>query len=219
VEFTIPNLAPTLRDDQHPRFFFTAVLSGCTIMFKGTAQNPTIYHCGTGGQGADELPTQGDSNQFFRNLLAECNRTAIGTGGPVAAQVRSDQYMVPRLGSAVVDQLEQDVNRAMEALYRTRVRMVATSAWGMVFGFRDQGSRDWKFYMQQNVTVQYYDMIDALQTVVEKRFKGLVKKTTRTPVRQQGAFHNFAKPIELMKIFPGAGARKATSTWRAIRGH
>jgi hypothetical protein len=218
VELTIPNANPALPDHQHPRFFFTAVLSGCSIMFKGTPQNPTIFHCGTGGTGADEVPTQGDSNQFFLDLLNRCTMYGVGTLGPVVQQVRSDEYMVPRMGAPAKVQLEKDVNTAMEALYKNRLKMVNTIAWGVVFGFRAQNSRDWKFYLQQNVTIQYYEMVDVLQTVVKKKFKGLIKTTQQVKTRQQGAFHNVAKPIELTRVFPGRGVAKATSTWRAIRG-
>ena len=218
VELTIPNANPTLPDHQHPRFFFTAVLSGCSIMFKGTQQNPTIFHCGTGGVGVDEVPTQGDSNQFFLDLLNRLSTFGIGTAGPVVQQLRSDQYMVPRLGSPAKDQLEKDVNTAMDALYKQRVKMVNTTAWGVVFGFRAPNSRDWKFYMQQNVTIQFFEMHDVLQTVVKKKLGGLIKTTRQVNTRQQGAFHNVAKPIELTRVFPGGGVAKATTAWKAIRG-
>lgn len=218
VELTIPNADPALPEAQHPRFFFTAVLSGCSIMFKGRPQNPTIYHCGTGGVGADEHATQGDSNQFFLDLLNRCNMLGVGTLAPVVAQVRSDQYMVPRVGSPAVAQLEKDVSGAMEALYKSRLKMVNTIAWGVIFGFRPPNSRDWKFYMQQNVTIQYYEMVDVLQTVVQKKFGGLIKKTRQIHQKQQGAFRSIAKPIQLTRVFPGGGVAKATSSWQAIRG-
>ncbi len=218
VELTIPNRDPGQPESVHPRFFFTAVLSGCSIMFKGSAQNPTIFHCGTGGTGHDELPTTGDSNAFWRTFVTQLNATGHGATGAVLSQLRSDRYMVPRGGSAAVDQLERDVTSAMQALYRKRIQMVASSAWGVAFGFRARGSRDWKFYMQLNVTIQYYDLVDVVQTMVKKSFLGLKKTVTTTTVRQQGTFHNVAKPIELQRIFPGAGTAKVTSTWRAIRG-
>ncbi len=218
VELTIANLNPALPEAQHPRFFFTAVLSGCSIMFKGTPQNPTIFHCGTGGVGSDELPTTGDSNVFWRTFVDRVNNVGGGRVGAVLTQLRSDQYMVPRGGSAAVDQLEKDVSEAMEALYKSRIKMQASIAWGVVFGFRPQGSRDWKFYMQQNVTIQYYDMVDVAQTLVTKKFLGLKKKTTTTYTRQQGTFHSVAKPIELQKVFPGVGVAKSTSTWKTLGG-
>src|SRR5690606_16372614 len=162
---------------QHPRFFFTAVLSGCSIMFKGTPQRPTIFHCGTGGAADGGQATTGDSNQFFLDMLARCSLMGLGNVTPVLSQVRSDHYMVPRGGSAAVGQLEKDVSDAMSALYKSRLKMVNTIAWGVIFGFRAPNSRDWKFYMQQNVTIQYYDMVDVLQQVVKKKFGGLIKKT------------------------------------------
>lgn len=36
---------------------------------------------------------------------------------------------------------------------------------GMIFGFRPAGSRDWKFYMQVNVTIQYCTVERIVETI------------------------------------------------------
>jgi len=223
VELTIPNRTPTLANTVHPRFFFTAVLSGCSIMFKGTAQNPTIYHCGTGGTGHGETPTTGNANDFFVDLLTRCNDVHLGTVGAIASQVRSGQYMVPNArsqdaGLNRIATLETEVDTAMKALYKNRLKMVATSSWGVIFGVRAANTRDWKFYMQTNVTIQYFDMKEVLDTVVKTRLCGLIKKTTQVKTMQQGDLKSIAKPMELTKVFPGVGVAKATSTWKSLRG-
>ena len=109
VRMTIPDADPALPEDQHPKIFFTAVLSGCSIIFKGSPQNPTIYHCGTEGGDAG-TPTPSDttkfsnSNDFFRKMLS-------GHGyRPIGAQISSNDYMIPKrspAGSEAVSEAEQ----------------------------------------------------------------------------------------------------------------
>lgn len=218
VELTIPNRDPALPEAQHPKVFFTAVLSGCTIMFKGTAQNPTIFHCGTAGETGGQLATHGESNQFFRDMLERANMFGVGTTGQIQTQVKSTDYMhSTRNPSAHVGGLEQNVKKTMEQRYRGRMKVEDVSAWGIVFGVRN--GRDWKFYLQENATIYYRTIDDFIETHKKKYLGGLITRRKEVKVRRvnMDRSHAIAKPIELKRIFPGTGVAKVTSTWRMVQ--
>lgn len=196
VRMCIPDRDPNRPEDEHPKVFITAVLSGCSIIFKGTAQNPTIYHCGTEG-GVVGTPTQGESNTFFRNMLTGPGYRAVG------GIIKSTDYMVPDAGSATVEDMQ---DRALEALKRRRpegIVLKRVSAWGSCFGVRN--GHDWKFYVQRNGSVSY-NRVELVTAEKDFKKKGLLgsKTATRSFVTTK-ITTNLAscKPIEVQKVFPG----------------
>lgn len=47
IRLTIPPIGQrTGKSRSDPGIFFTAAISGCSVIFQGTPDNPTIYHCG-----------------------------------------------------------------------------------------------------------------------------------------------------------------------------
>ena len=107
VEMTIPSRNPDLPERTHPRFFFTAVLSGCSVFFRGNRQYPTIYHCGTSGKTGGGAPTEGESNAFFDRLLKTARFLGVGARPSGRAKmVRSTDYMVTK-ASGASPELEQ----------------------------------------------------------------------------------------------------------------
>ncbi len=214
VRMSIPNLDPAKSEDEHPKLFFTAVLSGCSIIFKGTAQQPTIYHCGTEG-GEVGTPTQGNSNVFFRNMLTGPGYRAVG------GQINSTDYMnPPRTPSQSVVDMETNFLDALlvQKLRRRGIVVKEVSAWGAAFGIRN--GRDWKFYLQKNGTISYTKIEEVTQTkdIQKKTFFGLGSKTVTTQYITTKVTHGnrVARPIELEKVFPGAGVAKATPTWNVL---
>ncbi|HVK10409.1 MAG TPA: hypothetical protein VM597_16700 [Gemmataceae bacterium] len=226
VEMTIPNLNPALSEDNHPRFFFTAVLSGCSILFKGTAQRPTIYHCGTGGTTGGGAPTVGDSNTYFLNLLRDVELKGLGrtdTGLPHAPrQVLSSDYMVRAANDGAAPTLDANLRTAVTNHFGGRMVLEEVVLWGSVFGLRPAGSRDWKFYLQQNATVQFKPMEAVLQDIEVKQKKKFGPFTyTKKHMETRSRFHYgnmkaIAKPIQLTQVFPGAGVAKVTNSWRSL---
>ena len=202
VELTIPSRNPDLPEKTHPRFFFTAVLSGCSVFFAGNRQYPTIYHCGTAG-GTDGASTDGDSNKFFRRLLTRAHQLGLGTPRTGRGMmVRPTDYMVAkgRSGQAV-QELTDDMMKALDALYRGRVLVTRTSMWGMVFGVREE--RDWTFYLQRNLSVRHKTWGD----VVKERNK-LLRLFKKEPIRTRGWSEKAklkAVPVALTQVYPGGG--------------
>ena len=66
VRMTIPNKRTSLSEKQHPKLFFTACLSGCSVFFSGDQENPTIYHAGTG---SERKPV---GSNFYEELILRC---------------------------------------------------------------------------------------------------------------------------------------------------
>ena len=224
-ELTIPNRGPGLTEAQHPRFFFTAVLSGCSIIFKGTAQQPTIFHCGTGGATGGGTATTGDSNQFFLNLIRNVEAQGLGrTTATVPAlgaqQVLSTDYMVTNAGGGTAPGLEQATQAAIANHFGNRMVVEEVTLWGIVFGVRT--GADWKFYLQKNGTVCYKPMeavLRDIQVQAKKKVGPFSVKTTetRTVTRfDYGSVKVVNRPIELTRVFPGVGNAKVTNSWRSL---
>lgn len=218
VELTIPDLKPELPEEKHPKLFFTAVLSGCTIFFKGSAVNPTIYHCGTAGTAGGGTPTTGDSNEFFRHLLEIASSGGLGRPDPIAGMVRKQDYMIPKDGSPGNAELyEQLLADDVRKHFAGRMIFQSLSVWGSVFGIRN--GRDWTFYLQENATITFKPIEDVLQEIEvrKKRLIGHKKVTKQVIVRRPAQRAKaVARPIMVQQVFPGVGVATMTDSWKAI---
>jgi hypothetical protein len=210
VCLTIPNASTALPEDQHPSIFFTAVLSGCMIAFKGTQQNPTIYHCGTAGGEVGTATGGANSNKFFKDLLAQANVDGISPGA-VAGKIKSTDYMVTNLGTGRTD-IAPNVERDLKQRYGTRI-VKYVSAWGVCFGKRT--GTDWKFYHQVNASIFYTQLETVIRQkqVSKKGFLGVTKTRTEDyPAFKESDVMRVAKPIEIVRVFPGTGTIKQIDT-------
>jgi hypothetical protein len=213
VGMTIPELPADTPVDQHPKLFFTAVLSGCMIAFKGTVRKPVIYHCGTAG-GEVGQGTIGDSNDFFSDLLDKARQLGLTTG-PVQTKIKSTDYMVTRAGVGTTT-LEKNLVDDMKTRWGQRVIVKEVKSWGVCFGVRN--GTDWKFYQQENASIQYYRFFDVLEDVKykEKHWYGSKTKTIQSTSRQS-EFLSVAKPITVTRVFPGGGVAKVTNYWTLLK--
>ncbi len=231
VEMTIPPFAVGGDEVANPPIFFTAVLSGCTIMFKGTPAKPTIFHCGTGGSGGGGTPTSGDPNQFFRRMLRDIKSRGLGRSNyNVASQILSTDYMdrgaVPGLARGEQDRFKSK----LESHYRGTLFIEAVTMWGIVFGFRN--GVNWEFYLQENATIIYRNMddiaqyIDLLKKAVADQGKSKSMQfnlsqaiTDQTVANKAGAdVKTCCRPAVVTRVFPGgAGHASVTNRWRTLR--
>jgi len=210
VEMTIPSRNPDLPEKTHPRFFFTAVLSGCAVFFRGNPQYPTIYHCGTAGTTGGGAPTQGESNAFFDRLLKTARYLGVGAKPSGRGKmVQSSDYMVSKTAGASPE-LQELTDEALDKLrrhYAGRVLVESATTWGMVFGVRDE--RDWTFYLQRNCTIVHktWEDIERAVQVRKKIWGGLRTKTTTHKYITRGLSDAKAKamPLSLTQVFPGGG--------------
>jgi hypothetical protein len=224
----IPDLAPDLPDSQHPKIFFTAVLSGCSIIFKGTQQNPTIYHCGTeglGDQGGQGTPTPRDSSKyansdaFFRQMLSGSGYRNIG------GQINKTDYMVPIRGGGgeTIAQRESDFLTALRSQPQFTKGFILKSAisWGACFGVRN--GADWKFYLQENASISYdtvrWDDVSLEKEVTKKTVFGSKTTTTRYVTTKKIVTPGklISRPLLVQKVFPGTGKAKMTPSWDLLQ--
>lgn len=218
VELTIPRFA--LGDDAtaNPPIFFTAVLSGCSIIFKGSASKPTIFHCGTagGGAGAD---TVGDSNEFFRSMIRNIKGQGLGRSNyNTAAQVLSTDYMSTRAGGGVAPGHEATFQTKLQTHYDMNLVIENVNMWGCIFGFR--AATQWEFYLQENATISYRRFADIIRYAIAQKRPGGLDFTTLTPKELFAAKIPTiirARPAVVTQVFPGgAGVATLTSRWRTL---
>jgi hypothetical protein len=212
VGMTIPNLPEGTPVDQHPKLFFTAVLSGCMIAFKGTQRKPTIYHCGTTG-GEVGTPTVGDSNTFFTNLLGQARVAGLSPYG-IQAKIKSTDYMVTRSGAGTTA-LESNLVADMRTRWGQNVLVKSVKSWGVCFGIRK--GAEWKFYQQENASIQYFRLWDVLEEIEYKEKHWYGNKTKKTTgITRKSEYLFVAKPISVTRVFPGGGTAKMTNYWNLL---
>jgi hypothetical protein len=223
VEMTIPRF--NVGDDAtaNPPIFFTAVLSGCSIMFKGTPAKPTIFHCGTagGGAGAD---TAGDSNQFFRSMIRNIKGLGLGRSNyNTGAQVLSTDYMTTRAGGGVAPGHETAFKNKLATHYDKQLVIENVNMWGCIFGFRT--GTQWEFYLQENATISYRKVEDIVRhfvaEAIAQRRPGAFDFSTLTPQQLNAARIPQilrARPAVVTRVFPGGAAiANVTSRWKTLR--
>lgn len=223
VEMTIPRF--NVGDDAtaNPPIFFTAVLSGCSIVFKGTADKPTIFHCGTSGTGGGGAPTTGDSNNFFKNMLINIRNQGLGRSNKrIQTQVLSTDYMHTRSGGGVAPAHETAFQNKLQTHYDQQLYIENVTMWGTVFGFRT--GTQWAFYLQENATICYRKVEDIMTHFIAKaaanKTMGAFDLTTLTPNDLIGAnipMIQRARPVIVKEVFPGTGHAVITSKWKTLR--
>jgi len=212
VEMTIAPSA-SLSLHTHPQIFFTTALSGCSVVFKGTAQSPTIYHCGS-----QDLAMPYDANQFWRDFVdhIDAKQSNKTPGSQFALQVASEatksQYVSGIVDTTVTQttygsvpkttQTTIDFRTEKSARYGDQIAIEQMIPWGAVFGIR-RGT-DWTFYLQENVNLIYYTQHQV--DVVKKHLGGLIKKTKRVWQKIGLVPRIVSRPMQLRQVFPGAGA-------------
>jgi len=210
VEITIPKKSGAA-DKQHPGLFFTTCLSGCSVVFKGSAQEPTIYHCGINGN----LPSGEDANTFWKEFVEYIDQEAKGPGarhGAVQAQATKSQYVSgikdptrPSYGTVVpkTTQHALDMQKTVKDHYATAypsspIDILDVMPWGAVFGLR-RGD-DWKFYLQENVNIVY------VRRVMDP-----------SGTREIKQMMNVARPMVVSEVFPGgSGVAGTKHNWRSL---
>jgi hypothetical protein len=224
VEMTIPRFpAAGGNATTNPPIFFTAVLSGCSIVFKGTPDKPTIFHCGTagGGAGAD---TAGDSNQFFRTMLRDIRGQGLGRSNhPVSTQVLSTDYMTTRAGGGLAPAHEATFKNTLQVHYKDDLYIENVNMWGCIFGFRT--GVNWEFYLQENATISYRKVNDIIQhfatLAMQQKNPRPFDISTLTPAQLLATNIPVAlraRPAVVTRVFPGGAAvATVTTRWKTIK--
>ena len=176
---------------KYPKFFLTAAINGCSVFVTGTAQQPTVYHCGKSGDVPNAIET-------WRDAVTELSGKKLSTMGEankvhyIKDGVTKDAQNFHTTQQALV--FTKALNDAYE---RSKVRVQEVRPWGAVFGVCDDYGF-WSFYLQENATIRY--------DVVSKKFLGK-KKVEAASV---------SRPMTVRQFFPGTGGRvelKSTFSW------
>ena len=192
-------------NNDDPDIFFTAAINGCSIFFQGTAQNPTIYHCGgSTGYGNTELD---EGAWFWEHIVNDFINFDQGRhknkGALFGTTVDKRDYVKQTgvtLNNQPVSGFNQPVTQRAKDYYddllqskqKSGIVIKEVSPWGCVLGRRD-GNGDWQFYLQENATVLYTG-------ITRKLSKGFQPEVVTQMV---------SRPLSLKEIFP-AGNRQAT---------
>lgn len=196
VQLTIPSRDAKLSAQKHPHIFLTAALSGCSIFISGTPSKPTIYHCGTEGM-TDPKRSAAD---FWKDAM-----TQLGVSPKKVSAIHNVDYITPvKHDDGKVLKRDQDIkdqlNKHYKAHAKQSLKIESTKGWGAVFGIRE-GS-DWKFYLQENVTITYYQI-------------GTSEKGDVVPLTQP---RTVSRPAVVRQIFPGGGGvGRVMESWRTLR--
>jgi hypothetical protein len=196
IRLTIPAYSAA---NPGPSLFFTAAINGCSVFFQGTAQSPTIYHCGgDAGQGVNAL----HGAQFWQEVVAEFMAFDAGRGKNKGAldpnDVNKTHYIkTPGVGDGPLKPGEgtstlqaQQYKAFLENANRKSLRIESVNPWGCVMGVRDAVTHDWKFYLQENATVIYHQLYKS----------GLLSKQKSTETRY------VARPMTVKEAFPNGPA-------------
>ena len=245
VEMTIPRFVAGGDQVANPPLFFTACLSGCSIMFKGSPGHPTIVHCGTAGATGGEAATVGESNQFFRAMMSDIRAKGLGRARKtVKAQVLSTDYMNKGgpggVGVASAD--ETAFKNKMIHHYAGELQIEDVTMWGCIFGFRT--GTHWEFWLQENATIVYRAVADIEAGYLRQQAGGAVapaKKARWNPFKKQAPVQLpqtpppfdvttlteaeirnstpgkvHSRPAVVTRVFPGAAHAGITNKWRSL---
>jgi hypothetical protein len=150
ISLTIPRMGTRAMGEPDPDRFFTAAINGCSIFFRGTPDNPTVYHCG----GDTEVSGAHASALFWHNLM-------INLHGGVGGEVNKEDYITtegvkggPR-GTITTTQAAKDYEAWLKASYSKQLEIEDVRPWGCVMGIRGADG-NWRFFLQENATVSYF---------------------------------------------------------------
>lgn len=222
VEMSIPAFRNGDDATANPPIFFTAVLSGCSIVFKGSATKPTIFHCGTAG-GEAGANTAGDSNKFFKNMLINIRNQGLGRADKaIKTQVLSTDYMHTRAGGGAAPAHETAFQNKLQTHYQNQLIIENVNIWGTVFGFRT--GTTWAFYLQENATITYRNVDDVMRYFITQaatnKTKGAFDLTALTQADLNQAripVIQHARPAVVKEVFPGTAHAVITSKWKTLR--
>jgi hypothetical protein len=194
IRLTIPT-----RTDANPgpKLFFTAAINGCSVFFQGTAQNPTIYHCGGDtGQGVDSMGGAEFWQEIMQEFIAFDAARGKNKGALAANEVNKTHYIKTpgvgkglakaplRPGEGTSTPAAMAYRRWLKDENRNVLKIEQISPWACVLGVRT--GDNWQFYLQENATVQYHQLVK----------KHMLSKQRKTET------HLVARPMVVSKVFP-----------------
>jgi hypothetical protein len=190
-QLEIPNFttSPTVQDNEgnnipNPAIFFTASITGCSIFFQGTAQNPTVFHAG-GATGHSNNPVNA-ANHW--RAIVDANRDVAK--GAITGEVNKTEYISDPNVRAGASTARADAYKTwLDNKYQNKLNVTMVQPWGCVFGFRT--GNDWTFYLQENATIFYFEF-------TKKHFYSAAAQAPTALMK------GVARPMIVREVFPNA---------------
>lgn len=172
-----------------PDHFFTAALSGCSVMVAGPADAPTVYHCGVENwdqspytlDALNPRPVMADSPNLWHDLVRHIR------GDDDFSTINLTQYLT----DFDSEDFSTPDSRAMEvAVQQNRGDPTAMAiSKGAVFGLKG-GDGSWSFYLQKNVGITW------------KKRKLKIRGPRGWPSRVELNL-GMERPLEVAEFYPG----------------
>lgn len=197
-----------------PDLFFTAAISGCSVMAAGDPKAPIVTHGGTAMArsmpGVNEDAFEFGNSRLHWSGLFERELARTGKGGPISGVHREDYVNRAFTGTTSEAMMYEQFlkNSKLKSL-----RIDAMNPQGCVFGVRDPAG-NWAFYLQKTITITFTKLrkkgvigskyVPATVQVMKAGPQGM---RAEMEVDQRTA----SATIEVVKFYPGAGKASVTS--------
>jgi hypothetical protein len=197
-----------------PNLFFTAAISGCSVMVAGDPKSPIVTHGGTRAARSkltdDNAFVAGNSRMHWQSLF-ERELAKRGLALPIHGVHKGDYINTSFTGTTPeASQYEKFLtNEKM-----TSMRIDRVMPQGCVFGVRDAAG-SWSFYLQKTVTFTFTRLRKKkgflsksyVPAVVASK-KGLAAGEKAAMIEDQ---RTASVTIEVVKFFPGTGRAAASA--------
>lgn len=140
----------------NPDLFFTAALSGCSVIVIGNPSNPSVYHGGTGNPIGAALQGSEKTEAFW---LRKLGRT--GTAQKPLGSIGKTDYISELIRGGRSDDDRLDKQTTLSNTIKTKLEdsggidELSLHPWGYVFGLR-KADGTWTFELVNCVSLTYY---------------------------------------------------------------
>jgi len=206
--------AAAARTSLDPDLFFTAAISGCSVMVAGDPKSPIVTHGGTASSRSkltdENAFVAGNSRLHWQNLF-ERELTKRGLSLPIHGVHKGD-YINAAFSGTTPEAKQYEQFLKDDKLTSMRVDRVMPQ--GCVFGVRDPAG-SWSFYLQKTVTFTFTRLrkkkgflsTSYVPAVVPSK-KGLAPGEKAAMIEDQ---KTASVTIEVVRFFPGNGKAAASA--------
>jgi hypothetical protein len=197
-----------------PDLFFTAAISGCSVMVAGDAKSPIVTHGGTRAARSktsdDNAFVAGNSRMHWQSLF-ERELAKRGLALPIHGVHKGD-YVNHAFTGTTPEAAKYETFLANEKMTSMRIDRVMPQ--GCVFGVRD-GAGSWSFYLQKTVTFAFTRLRKKKGFLSSSYVPAMVASKKGRTADTEAAMIEDQKTasvtIEVVKFFPGNGRASASA--------
>lgn len=196
-----------------PDLFFTAAISGCSVMVAGDPKSPIVTHGGTNKARSklddDNAFVAGNSRLHWQNLF-EVELRKRGLNHKIHGVHKGD-YINTAFSGTTPEAAKYEKFLKDDKITSMRIDRVMPQ--GCVFGVRD-GAGSWSFYLQKTVTFTYTRlrkkksfMSSSYVPAMVPSKKGLAEGGQAQMIEDQ---RTASVTVEVVRFFPGDGTAAAS---------